>query len=514
MFAKYRRWIVLVLALAVVGWFKLHPASHDAPTSAADARTAATAPPVTRKLGTLAFTPCTLAPAFGTQSIEAQCSTLQVPEDHAKPDGRKISLAIAWLPAKGEAEPDPMMMIAGGPGQSALETFPSIAPAFAEVNKKRNIVLVDQRGTGGSNKLSCKNTVGKNAVMEDEDDIAGATAFAARCVAELSKKADLRFYSTTDAIQDLDDVRRAIGADKLNLMGVSYGTRVAQQYGKKYPAHVRTLTIDGIAPNSLVLGAEFARNLEDSLDLQFGRCKKDPACMAKLGDTRVRLDALMKTLAAAPPTVNYRDAMTGEAKQDVLTPGHLVNLTRMFAYSPQAAGLLPLEINEASQGRYEPIMALSHLIAGTVGEQIMTGMQLSVICTEDAADMHADPRDAGSLLGQDMITVLAAQCGVWPKGVRPDGFRAPLAGNVPVLILSGEFDPVTPPRYGDEVHKSLPNSRHLVVRGQGHNVLPIGCLPRLFARFVDTADAKALDAKCLDKVPYAQPFTGFYGWEP
>lgn len=514
MFAKYRRWIVLVLALAVVGWFKLHPASHDAPTSAADARTAATAPPVTRKLGTLAFTPCTLAPAFGTQSIEAQCSTLQVPEDHAKPDGRKISLAIAWLPAKGEAEPDPMMMIAGGPGQSALETFPSIAPAFAEVNKKRNIVLVDQRGTGGSNKLSCKNTVGKNAVMEDEDDIAGATAFAARCVAELSKKADLRFYSTTDAIQDLDDVRRAIGADKLNLMGVSYGTRVAQQYGKKYPAHVRTLTIDGIAPNSLVLGAEFARNLEDSLDLQFGRCKKDPACMAKLGDTRVRLDALMKTLAAAPPTVNYRDAMTGEAKQDVLTPGHLVNLTRMFAYSPQAAGLLPLEINEASQGRYEPIMALSHLIAGTVGEQIMTGMQLSVICTEDAADMHADPRDADSLLGQDMITVLAAQCGVWPKGVRPDGFRAPLAGNVPVLILSGEFDPVTPPRYGDEVHKSLPNSRHLVVRGQGHNVLPIGCLPRLFARFVDTADAKALDAKCLDKVPYAQPFTGFYGWEP
>ena len=513
MIAKYRRWIVLVLALAVVGWIKLHPSARDVP--AADAKAAAvSSPPVARKLGTLAFTPCTLAPAFGTQSIEAQCSTLQVPEDHAKPDGRKISLAIAWLPAKGEAEPDPMMMIAGGPGQSALETFPSIAPAFAEVNKKRNIVLVDQRGTGGSNKLSCKNTTGKNAVMEDEDNLAGATAFAARCVTELSKKADLRFYSTTDAIEDLDDVRRAIGADQLNLMGVSYGTRVAQQYGKKYPAHVRTLTIDGIAPNSLVLGAEFARNLEDSLDLQFGRCKKDPACTAKLGDTRVRLDALMKTLAAAPPTVNYRDAMTGEAKQDVLTPGHLVNLTRMFAYSPQAAGLLPLEINEAAQGRYEPIMALSHLIAGTVGEQIMTGMQLSVICTEDAADMHTDPRDAGSLLGQDMITVLAAQCGVWPKGVRPAGFRAPLTGNVPVLILSGEFDPVTPPRYGNEVHQSLPNSRHLIVRGQGHNVLPVGCLPRLFARFVDTADAKALDAKCLDKVPYAQPFTGFYGWEP
>ncbi len=508
---KYLRWLGLVIVIAVLAWQRFHVPSPGKPGARPDAVAVKVEP---RKLGTLVFTPCTLAPEFGTQSLEAQCSTLQVPEDHAKPDGRKISLAIAWLPARGEAEPDPMVMIAGGPGQSALETFPGIAPAFTEVNKKRNIVLVDQRGTGGSNKLSCKNTAGKNAVMEEEDDIAGATAFAARCVTELSKKADLRFYSTTDAIEDLDDVRRAIGAEQLNLMGVSYGTRVAQQYGKKYPAHVRTITIDGIAPNSLVLGAEFARNLEASLDLQFGRCKKDKACVDKLGDTRARLNALMKTLASAPPTVNYRDAITGEASQDVLTPGHVVNLTRMFAYSPQAAGLLPLEINEAAQGRYEPIMALSHLIAGTLGEQIMTGMQLSVICTEDASEMHADATDIGSLLGQDMITVLAAQCSVWPKGQRPDDFRAPLTGNGPVLILSGEFDPVTPPRYGEEVHKSLPNSRHLIVRGQGHNVLPVGCVPRLFARFVDTADAKSLDAACLDKVPYAQPFTGFYGWEP
>jgi pimeloyl-ACP methyl ester carboxylesterase len=109
---------------------------------------------------------------------------------------------------------------------------------------------------------------------------------------------------------------------------------------------------------------------------------------------------------------------------------------------------------------------------------------------------------------------MRAQCEAWPQGARPADFRAPLTGKMPVLILSGEFDPVTPPRYGDEVAKSLPNGRHLVVRGQGHNVLPVGCLPKLFARFVDTADAKTLDAHCLDSVPYAVPFTGFYGWEP
>jgi len=515
---RYLRWLALVIVIGVLAWQRFgppaHPA-HPAPTANAGSAAVAAAKVEPRLLGSVAFTPCTLAPEFGVQSIEAQCGSLQVPEDHAHPEGRKITLALAWLPAKGDAEPDPMLMLAGGPGQSALETFPTIAPAFADVRKKRNIVLVDQRGTGGSNKLSCKNSAGKNAVMEDEEEnLAGATAFAARCVAELSKKADLRFYTTTDAIQDLDDVRRAIGADKLNLMGVSYGTRVAQQYAKRYPAHVRTLTIDGIAPNSLVLGNEFAGNLEDSLERQFGRCKVDPACVAKLGDTGARLDALMAKLAADPPLVAYRDAVTGEARQEKLTPGHVAALARMFAYSPQAAGLLPLEINEAAQGRYEPLLALSKLITGTVGEQIMTGMQLSVICTEDAADMKVNPADAGTLLGQEMVAVMQAQCSVWPQGKRPADFRAPLTGNVPVMILSGEFDPVTPPRYGDEVQRSLPNSRHFIVRGQGHNVLPVGCLPKLFTRFVDTADAKALDAKCLDRVPYAQPFTGFYGWEP
>jgi pimeloyl-ACP methyl ester carboxylesterase len=330
----------------------------------------------------------------------------------------------------------------------------------------------------------------------------------------MSKSADLRYYTTTDAIQDLEAVRLALGAPTVNLMGVSYGSRVAQQYAKRYPTHTRKVTIDGIVPNSLVLGNEHARNLERSLDSQFKRCAIAPGCTQKLGDPRVRLNQVMAKLKADPPMVSYRDAITGEMKQERLTPGHLATLARMFAYAPQAAGLLPLELNEAAQGRYEPLMALSKLLASTIGDQIMHGMQLSVICTEDAAELKADPADEGSLLGLDLITTMAAQCSVWPKRERPADFRAPLSGKVPVLILSGEFDPVTPPRYGEEVLKTLPNGRHLVVRGQGHNVLPVGCLPKLFASFVDTADARKLDAKCLDTVPYAVPFTGFYGWEP
>ena len=221
-------------------------------------------------------------------------------------------------------------------------------------------------------------------------------------------------------------------------------------------------------------------------------------------------ESIQRTLSR----VRSRDAVTGEAKQEKLTPGHIATLARMFAYAPQVAGLLPLELNEAAQGRLEPLMALSNLLASTIGGQIMHGMQLSVICTEDAAEMLVNDADKGSLLGVDLITTMRAQCEAWPQGARPDGFRKPLSGNVPVLILSGEFDPVTPPRYGDEIKTSLPNSRHLIVRGQGHNVIGVGCLPKLFAGFVDAADAKKLDVACLDKVPYAKPFSGFYGWEP
>jgi pimeloyl-ACP methyl ester carboxylesterase len=526
--------LVATLLLAAFGYryFRAHlappaptagPAVSAAEAERAEARAETAPPAITRTVGRIAFTPCTLAPDFGTQTVEAQCGTLEVPEDRAAPGGRKIALALAWLPAtKGEALPDPVTMIAGGPGQSALDSFPAIANAFAEVRKHRDIVLVDQRGTGGSNRLTCKDPEGENASVEKAPTEAGTAAerlarvseATARCAAQLAARADTRFYGTTEAIQDLDAVRDALGVARWNLMGVSYGTRVAQQYAKRYPARTRTVTIDGIAPNSLVLGNDFAKNLESSLDRQFARCAADKACATALGNPRTRLDALMAKLRAAPPQVTFRDAVTGVSRTETLTADHIATLARMFAYAPQAAGLLPLELAEATQGRYEPLMALANLLESTIGDQITGGMQLSVICAEDAGELTPDPADAGSLLGTAMLDTLRAQCAVWPHGGRPADFRAPLTGQVPVLILSGEFDPVTPPRYGEEVLKSLPNARHLVLRGQGHNVLPVGCVPKLFAQFVDKADAKALDVRCLDKVPYAQPFTGFYGWEP
>ena len=465
-----------------------------------------------RKLGSLEFEPCSLSAPFSASTIAAQCTVLRVAENPAAPAGRKIGLKIAWIPAEREdaAEPDPVMMLAGGPGQSALESYPQAAAAFAEVHKTRHVILVDQRGTGGSNPLTCKEATDQTQLPSPD----AARAYMQRCLAALSKRADPRFYTTAEAIQDLDTVRKAIGATQLNLVGISYGTRVAQQYAARYPASTRTIVLDSVAPNSLVLGNEFARNLEDALDLQFALCAKTPPCASRLGDPRGKLRTLMAKLETAPPLVSYRDGMTGESKQETLTPALVAGLVRMYAYMPLASSLLPLQLNEAARGRYDGLMALSKMLGEQMSESISMGMQLSVICSEDGSELKADPSDEGTLLGNDFADYLTAQCAVWPKGKRAAGFRAPLSTPVPALLLSGEFDPVTPPRYGEAVVKSLPNGRHFVLRGQGHNVIGAGCAPRLMAEFIKSADAKKLDGKCLAKLPYTPPFTGFYGWEP
>ena len=332
---KHKKWLNAAVLLLAAAWVAKPYLIKD--NAKADKPKAAVAKvDNSRLLGSIRFTPCTLAK--GTESLMAYCGTLQVPENHDAPDGRKITLAISWLPASGDAEPDPIFMLAGGPGQAARGSFPMVAGAFAEARKKRHIILLDQRGTGDSSPLKCVNEKGESSVVDDEDYSADAAVnFAKRCAAQYAGKVDVAQFSSSDAVRDLDAARKAIGAEKINLIGISYGTRMAQLYGKRYPQHIRTITIDGIAPLETVLGQEHAKNLESSLDLQFAQCSKDKACREKLGDPRAQLNTLLATLAKGPVPVHYRDAITGEWKDGQFSSGHLAMLTRLLAYQPQAA---------------------------------------------------------------------------------------------------------------------------------------------------------------------------------
>jgi pimeloyl-ACP methyl ester carboxylesterase len=468
------------------------------------------------KLGTLVFKPCYLKLLFQARLFEAECAYLEVPENHEAPDGRKIALRIALIESTAaKPEPDPVFFLAGGPGQSAIESYPAIAPAFRRVLQSRHVVLMDQRGTGGSHKLDCK----FEAEGDDGESVAEQAAiperFAERlksCLATLD--GDPSHYTTEDAVRDLDQVRSAIGAERINLIGGSYGTRFAQHYLRRHPEHTRSVILDGVVPPELALGADHAMNLEAALDGIAERCTKQPTCRAAFGDMRATLKQLRAQVVREPREYAIRDPQSALAMKQRFDLEALVTVARIFAYAPETAALLPFSLNEAAAGRPEVLLEQARLISAGLGEQITHGLELSVICAEDADLVQDRPENADTLMGSDFAAMLHAGCAIWPRGKRAPDFHEPLKSDAPVLILSGEFDPVTPPRYGDQVKQGLSRSRHLVAKGQGHIVAQRGCVPRLIHEFIKHADAAKLDASCLDELGDTPAFVTANGWEP
>ncbi|KER85937.1 alpha/beta hydrolase [Xanthomonas arboricola] len=471
------------------------------------------------RYGTLQFAPCTLSSGSAAGNIEAQCASLRVPENPAAPTGRSIDLKIAWLESDAGAgsTPDPVFFIAGGPGQSATQVAAIVDMGLHEVRKRRDIFLVDQRGTGGSHPLACRDAAGKPLVLENSSAATAEqlTDYARQCAQGLRNDADPRYFTTSEAIGDLDAVRAALGVQTLNLIGGSYGTRVAQHYAARYPQHTRTLVIDGVAPNDLVIGGEFARTFEDAIALQATQCRKDAACAKRFPvDTRTQLRQVVERLRQAPVAVDYRDPRTGELHHEQVTADTVVGLAFGFSYVPQTASLLPLVLDEAAAGRYASLMALAQMSASDMSDQMNRPMQWSVLCSEDAGRYTPPAGKDDTLLGAEVAQMFFAPCKAWPTKPTPAADAAPFKSNLPVLLLSGELDPVTPPRYAERVLQGLPNGRHLVAPGQGHGVFRLGCMPKVLGQFLQTANAKALDAQCVASLNNVPAFTSFNGWEP
>jgi pimeloyl-ACP methyl ester carboxylesterase len=464
-----------------------------------------------RVLGSVDFVPCDLDGANSVR-IKAECARFEVAEDPAAPAGRRIVLQLALVPARSSrAAPDPVVMLAGGPGQSALEAFPDVASAYEPLRKHRHILLIDQRGTGKSNPLKCP--------LPDWKDPAAQTGAALRrqaaeCLAGLSPRADPRFYTTTDAIRDLEAVRQALGAPLLNLVGGSYGTRVGLEYLRRHPDAVRTLVLDAVVPPELALLQDHAVNLDATIEAILAACHADAVCARRFGDPRQTLARLRAELRARPRPAAYVDPLTHVPRTETLNEMLLAAIVRLYAYQPETAALLPLLLGETAAGRPQALMAQGELIFQRLGDALAHGMELSVICTEDVPFLRPDPADAGTLLGQQLIALTQEQCAVWPRGELPADFKQPVTSDKPVLLLSGERDPVTPPRYAEQVARTLPNSRALVLNGQGHTVMIRGCAPKLVRDFVQAASVAGLDAACLDALAALPAFTSYQGPEP
>ncbi len=441
----------------------------------------------------------------GYPGIAARCGTLMRPINPADPDSAQITLRVALVPALSlEPEPDPLVAIAGGPGQGSIQFYASYAHAFEKVRRKRDILLLDQRGTGESATLDCEIS---DELIEGQFSIEQTIAETQSCLAGLPH--DPRYFTTSIAVQDLEALRVALAIPQLNLYGVSYGTRVAQHFLRRYPGSTRTVILDGVLPPALALGPVIAIEAQKALDAIFDRCAESVDCHQRFPDIRREFTDLQQALSAQSVSLELPNPVNGSLQQTTFGAGELAGAVRMLSYHPNTVALIPLLVHEAAKGNYAPLASQFLMIAESMEDALSLGMHNAVVCTEDMPyiDGSAISRETleQTYIGPMQADALQAICSVWPRGVIDDDFKTALVSDKPVLLLSGEADPVTPPHYADLVGKTLANAKHLTGARQGHGQVIRGCMPDIVGQFVESADVKLLEDDCFNRV-FAMPF--------
>jgi pimeloyl-ACP methyl ester carboxylesterase len=427
---------------------------------------------------------------------DAYCGTFEVFENRETKQGRTIKLRIVVLPALSrDAQPDPVFFLAGGPGQGAAELARGLREIFRGVQADRDIVLVDQRGTGKSHPLKCESD--NDTLKEVNETERGSLDRLEKCMRGYD--ADLRLYTTPIAMDDLDDVRAYLGYDKINVFGGSYGTRAALVYLRQHEPRVRAVILDGVAPPDMRLPLFFARDAQRALDLLLADCERDEQCRAKYPQLAGRLRALVERLEKEPVHTRLVHPRTGIA-DDVTVKAELVAGSIFGAlYSPLAASLIPAIIGHGERNDFQGMLALAMINSG-LADNLALGMQLSVLCAEDFPRITKDDverQSATTIFRGHLMETRMKACGFWPKGTVPADYYEPVRSNVPVLILSGELDPATPPEWGALAAKTLPNSTHLIAPGTGHGVIGTSCGVRIVRAFIHKGTAEGLDDGCL-----------------
>jgi len=447
----------------------------------------------------------------GPLSVAARCGTLDVPQDRDQPDGRQLSLSYAVVPARtGNPAPDPVFFLAGGPGQSAIDVAPLISMALRDVNRDRHLVFLEQRGTGASHALHCEPEDLDDMIEMDFERINQAVR---DCMAEWD--IDVRHFTSTDYALDLEALRAAYGFDAINLIGGSYGTRMAQVYLRNYPGRVRSVVLDAVVPTRLRLGSEHSLMLDQALELLFDRCTADEACSERFPGVEAAFRDLIEQYRNNGQSITISHPRTGEGTPIEFNDQTLGGALRFLAYSPQTQMIIPYLVHEASAtGQPDRIAAQALIMTDQIAGQLAFGLNFSVGCSEDWPSWPQDIDNSDTLLGDSMVELYASICEWWPAGNVPTDFHAPFDSEVPVLILSGELDPVTPPAYGDEAAVQFSNSLHLIGRGLGHTVTSHPCFSGIIDEFFDSASIESLDTECLSTLDHAPFFVDLLGPEP
>jgi pimeloyl-ACP methyl ester carboxylesterase len=455
----------------------------------------------------LALTPCKV-PGLDR---ELKCGTLEVFEDRASKSGRRIPIRVTVMPATGaKKEPDPLLYFTGGPGEAGWREAPLIATEWADINRTRDVVLVDLRGTGHSNGLICSPELMKKTIQQRLDEFL-PKGFIEACRAEVEPHADLRLYTTSLAVDDADDILNALGYGKVNVGGGSYGTRAAQIFVRRHPARVRSLFLWDVVPPGARMPVTFAHDAQGALDGLLAACRGEAACRAAFPDTAGELAALMAKLEKEPAPVEAVDPVTHAPLKFTLSRNGLALALRYLLYSPKTAARIPFEIHRAAEGDLHPIASSALEVLHIVPEDFAEGFYLSVTCAEDVAffdEAEARANAKGTFLGDSRWKSQVDACSVWRFRPEPKSFMDPLVSSVAALLIDGTLDPVNPPSFVDRVARALPHSKVAMVPRGAHDFEGMegaSCIDDLIAKLIQTADEKALDTSCVARIKPA-PF--------
>ena len=451
---------------------------------------------------TIALKPCEVPGASEGVKEKVLCGSFDVFEDRERKSGRKIALKVVVFPATGQTKAaDPLFYIPGGPGSSATEDAPYIAQEFAKIREQRDLVFVDQRGTGGSNPLNCDffNPADLRSYFGEYFPLADVR----KCRQQLEPKADLKLYTTTIAADDLDDVRAALGYERINIIGGSYGTRAAQVYLKRHGPHVRAIILHGVSPTNQFMPRDFPTHTERALNGVIAECAADDACRAAFPNLAAEAKSVLERLLRGPVEVELK------RKENVrvsLSRDLVAEAVRYFLYQAGGASRLPVFIHLAAQGNFRPFAEAALDFRQQIVATGSNGMYLSVTCAEDLPLIKPGEGERigqNTFLGDYRLRQQRAACALWQQGKIPKDYAEPTRSDVPALILTGQWDPVTPPVYGDTAAKYLAQSLHIVVPHGGHGfngLNAIDCLNKLIAGFIERGTTKGLDTSCVKSI--------------
>lgn len=450
--------------------------------------------------GTEPAAPLALVPCEVPGAPAARCASLPVPEDRGEPGGRRIELNLVVLPAREPgAAGDPVVFLHGGPGGAATDLAPLLWGS--PWRDRHDIVLVDQRGTGRSAPQDCD--AGSLAGMLEE-----LTTFdvknAARCRRRL--EADPAMYTTVAAVEDLEAVRAALGGPRFHLIGGSYGTRVALEYLRRHPEAIRTATLQGVAPPSLSIPETFATDSMRALEHVLDDCAAERRCGEAYPRLRERLDGVVRRLEERPDSARAR--VDGKTIHVEVTRELFAASLHYALYRAATAARIPYWIDRADRGRYDDLVESTARFVAALAPQLSMGLFLSVTCAEDVPFYDPERVAAASrhtLLRGTFAVTLAGTCRSWPVPPAPAAFKEPVRSPVPVLLISGEADPVTPPRLAEEAARHLEHSVHLVLPEMGHSDLAPGCVTDLIEQFLRTATLEGLPVGCVSSL-HRPPF--------